>query len=131
MPKDKVVRRPHPRPAAPGVPSPTGEGYARAEFPGQREDLVDERHTTPPNLWRRLHPEARRMRGAPTSAEEVLWQALRDASLGTRFRRQHVIDRFIVDFCSLRERLIVEVDGGVHDAQQERDAERDTRLRAV
>jgi very-short-patch-repair endonuclease len=71
------------------------------------------------------------MRGAPTSAEEVLWQALRDASLGTRFRRQHVIDRFIVDFCSLRERLIVEVDGGVHDAQQERDAERDTRLRAV
>ena len=43
---------------------------------------------------------------------------------GVKFRRQHVIDRYIVDFCSLSIRLIIEVDGPSHEDSQEADAHR-------
>ncbi len=69
------------------------------------------------------------MRSKPTAAEELLWKRLRKQALGVRFRRQQVVDRFIVDFCCLEARLIVEVDGPVHERQSERDAERDAVLR--
>jgi very-short-patch-repair endonuclease len=82
-------------------------------------------------LWPKLEPEAQRMRAEPTEAEGVLWQALRGGKLGARFRRQHAIDRFIVDFVALRPKLIVEVDGGIHETQAGRDAERDASLRAA
>ena len=58
---------------------------------------------------------ARRMRGAPTEAEQTLWNALRRKSLlGLRFRRQRVIGPYIVDFCCLQHHLIVEADGDHH-----------------
>lgn len=41
-----------------------------------------------------------------------------------KFRQQHVIDRFIVDFCSIEDSLIIEVDGQIHDEQIEYDADR-------
>ena len=80
-------------------------------------------------LWRMLKPEAQRMRHAPTPAELALWQRLRGGKLGVRSRRQHAIDRFIVDFVCLPAKLIVEMDGGIHEAQAGQDAERDTILR--
>jgi very-short-patch-repair endonuclease len=50
-----------------------------------------------------------------TDAERRLWTALRDRRLaGYRFRRQHPIGRFIVDFACTRHRLVVELDGGQH-----------------
>ncbi len=58
---------------------------------------------------------ARQMRKEPTEAERVLWQALRRRGAGgMRFRRQRVIGPYIVDFCCLEQRLIVEVDGDHH-----------------
>jgi very-short-patch-repair endonuclease len=55
------------------------------------------------------------MRAAPTPAEEALWNALRDGQLGgLRFRRQHPVSQFVVDFCCSRRRLIIEIDGKVH-----------------
>ena len=80
-------------------------------------------------LWRKLKPEAQRMRRAPTRAEEAMWQRLRGGKLGVRFRRQHAIGRFIVDFVCLPAKLIIELDGGIHQAQAGRDEERDTILR--
>src|SRR3989344_3876059 len=57
-----------------------------------------------------------------TPAEEVLWNALRGRRLhGTKWRRQADIDRFIADFLCPKYRLIVEVDGGIHEQQQEYD----------
>jgi very-short-patch-repair endonuclease len=56
-----------------------------------------------------------------------LWQALRNRKLTRwKFRRQHPIDRYIVDFVTLGGRLIVEVDGVTHGMPGEigRDAER-------
>jgi len=79
---------------------------------------------TPSDLWDKLKPLARQMRHEPTPAENVLWQALRNRRLGIRFRRQHAIGRFIVDFYAHDAGLIVEVDGPIHDDTPEEDAVR-------
>jgi very-short-patch-repair endonuclease len=55
---------------------------------------------------------ARELRDGETVAEELLWKALRDRRLdGFKFRRQHPVGRFVVDFCCLERRLAVELDG--------------------
>jgi len=72
----------------------------------------------------RLLAFARSMRRNPTRREELLWWELRKSQLGARFRRQEVIDRYIVDFACRKHRLIVEVDGDSHE-DRERDARRD------
>ncbi len=58
---------------------------------------------------------ARRLRTVPTDAEIRLWSRLRRKQLeGFRFRRQHPMGRYVVDFFCPDARLIVEVDGGQH-----------------
>ena len=58
------------------------------------------------------------MRRTPTDAEQVPWLALRGRRLaGFKFRRQWTLGSFIVDFCCLERRLIVEADGGQHSAE--------------
>ena len=85
-----------------------------------------------PALWQRLKPLARQMRSEPTPAEHRLWQRLRRRQVnGVKFRRQVPIERFIVDFCSFEIRLIIEVDGPVHDYLQEQDVIRDEYLEGV
>lgn len=61
-----------------------------------------------------LKGRARSMRHEPTPAEAQLWQLLRGNQLGVKFRRQHSIDRYIVDFVCLTHKLIVELDGAGH-----------------
>ena len=61
-----------------------------------------------------LKERARGMRHEATPAEEKLWQNLRGGQLGAKFRRQHSIDRYIVDFVCLSYKLIVELDGVGH-----------------
>jgi len=70
---------------------------------------------------------ARRLRASQTNAEAVLWKALRDRRLARwKFRRQHPIDRYIVDFVTIDGKLIVEIDGATHSTVGEvvHDAER-------
>jgi very-short-patch-repair endonuclease len=75
---------------------------------------------------------ARDFRREPTASERVLWNALRGAALdGRKFRRQQPFGPFVVDFYCAAERLVVEVDGGVHDSQTERDRARQECLQAV
>ncbi len=57
---------------------------------------------------------ARELRNTATDAERALWWVLRDKQLGWRFRRQFVIEPFIVDFACPEARLIIEADGGQH-----------------
>jgi very-short-patch-repair endonuclease len=58
---------------------------------------------------------ARKLRASQTSAEAKLWQALRNRRLARwKFRRQHSINRYVVDFVTLDGKLIVEVDGVTH-----------------
>jgi very-short-patch-repair endonuclease len=65
------------------------------------------------------------MRLAPTTTEALLWAELRGSRLGVAFRRQVVIDEYIVDFCAPSVRLVVEVDGGYHGGRARADARRD------
>ncbi|MDE2854012.1 MAG: DUF559 domain-containing protein [Chloroflexota bacterium] len=67
------------------------------------------------NYYDDIKARARNMRKQPTLAERVLWKKLRNKQVkGYRFRRQHTIDRFIVDFYCRQARLVIEVDGAVH-----------------
>ena len=87
---------------------------------------------SPPEIWDKLRPLARQMRHQPTLEESVIWAQLRGRKFrGLRFRRQHAIGPFIVDFYCHEKRLIVEVDGGIHNSTIERDAMRDEYLNAL
>jgi primosomal protein N' (replication factor Y) len=57
---------------------------------------------------------ARRLRRNTTEAERLLWDALRKDQLGWRFRRQHPIRPYVVDFACVEARLVIEADGGQH-----------------
>lgn len=75
----------------------------------------------------RFRKNARKLRANQTSAEAKLWKVLRNRQLARwKFRRQHPIDRYIVDFVTIDGKLIVEVDGATHSTRAEltRDAVR-------
>ncbi len=64
----------------------------------------------------------RQLRAKQTPAEQVLWEVLRDRRLhGFKFRRQHPLGRYIADFCCPEARLVVEIDGKVHDRPEQKD----------
>ncbi|MCX6379946.1 MAG: DUF559 domain-containing protein [Armatimonadetes bacterium] len=78
-----------------------------------------------------VQESAERLRKQMTPAEQTLWQALRETRFRQwRIRRQHPLGKFILDFCVTSHRLAIEVDGSIHDLQQEHDAERTTMLEA-
>jgi len=75
---------------------------------------------------------ARQFRKQPTKSEALLWEALRNRQLEARkFRRQHPIGPFVVDFLCSEERLIVEVDGPIHESQRSLDAQRQELLESL
>ncbi|WP_086464363.1 endonuclease domain-containing protein [Oceanibaculum nanhaiense] len=68
---------------------------------------------------------ARRFRVEQTEAETALWKRLRNGQLdGVKFRCQHPVGPYTVDFVAIAERLIIELDGGQHAVQQARDERR-------
>jgi very-short-patch-repair endonuclease len=74
---------------------------------------------------------AKELRREVTPAEKLLWQEIRANKLGVRFRRQQVIQGFIVDFYCHRAGLVIEVDGDIHDLQKEEDERREKVLSAL
>ena len=69
------------------------------------------------------------MRQSPTPAEALLWQHLRKSRLaGYKFRRQHIVQTFIVDFYCPAGKLVIEIDGGVHESQKDYDQIREMDL---
>jgi very-short-patch-repair endonuclease len=87
---------------------------------GVRERLSGAIHTS-----ERSDRAARRLRREPTFAERQLWTELRHVK-GIHFRRQAPMGVYVIDFVCHARRLVIEVDGGVHDidAVAQRDAER-------
>jgi very-short-patch-repair endonuclease len=68
---------------------------------------------------------AKDLRKDMTPAEKLLWEHLFNRQLGGfKFRRQHPLGRFITDFYCAEVRLVVEIDGGSHNAQMEQDEQR-------
>ena len=78
-----------------------------------------------PEIRRKMLEIAREFRKEPTKGEAILWQALRGKKLdGVKFRRQQPVGYFIVDFYNSAYRLVLEVDGPIHDNQTEADRAR-------
>ena len=74
---------------------------------------------------------ARRLRAEANTPEQVAWQALRGfRALGFPVRRQHPIAGYVADFAIIKARLVVEIDGSIHDdeAVQAADAERQAEI---
>lgn len=87
----------------------------------------------PPRRFRGTTPEieqaARHLRSQLTPAEAILWQALQRRQLdGLKFRCQHPVGRFILDFYCPMRKLVVEVDGIIHEQQKEYDDARTAHL---
>jgi very-short-patch-repair endonuclease len=67
---------------------------------------------------------ARRLRRAATEVEKEMWLALRELPTEHRFRRQHPIGSYVVDFACPGRNLAIELDGGQHAQQAEEDVAR-------
>lgn len=64
----------------------------------------------------KLYQYGRELRREATPAEKLLWTRLRNRKLnGLKFTRQHPIDKFVVDFYCHQKKLVIELDGEVHD----------------
>src|SRR5206468_1779637 len=77
--------------------------------------------TNTPDQWNNVSAYAKENRRNPTREEELLWEQLRDRKIkNSKFRRQHAIEGYIADFVCLEKKLVVEVDGGYHDAEEQK-----------
>ena len=90
------------------------------------KNIIPGQHVTKEKLQR-----SHELRRDMTSAEKLLWQELRANKPGVHFRRQQIIAGFIVDFYCHKAALVIEVDGDIHDLQQEEDARREKVLREM
>lgn len=70
-----------------------------------------------------LFEKAKELRENMTQAELVLWEYVRQHPLGYKFRRQHPLGIYIVDFYCHKLKLVIEVDGSIHDLQDVKDAD--------
>ena len=125
------VSLPHPPAPSPSERGSHGGAYSLATETNEGansllvEESAEEYHrneafplhlTADKKSWFKSHKQfGQQMRKQPTPAENQLWQALRNRQVaGLKFRRQHAIEQFIVDFICLESSLIIEVDSGVH-----------------
>ena len=109
---------------SPGPSPASGRGEA---YKGPSDRLG---HSKEQKRW--MVDAARRQRETPTRSEAILWERLQRKALdGHKFRRQHPIGRFILDFYCPEKRLAVEVDGAIHASQKGADEERQEQLEAA
>jgi len=80
---------------------------------------------------RELADRRRELRKQSTEAEKLLWQELRNNKLELKFRRQYSIGGYILDFYCSKKRLIVEIDGPIHNSSKEYDSIRDKHFREL
>lgn len=76
--------------------------------------------------------KARYLRKEETRAEKILWQELRDKKIGIKFRRQHPVDMYVLDFYAPKIKLSIELDGSIHNLKEtkEYDTERTNYLKS-
>src|SRR3989449_733223 len=85
---------------------------------GASMTLMDPLRRVPPG---RKFTQARELRCDATSTERFAWSLLHNRGvLGLKFRRQHVLHGFIVDFCCLEAGIVIELDGHVHNTEPQR-----------
>ena len=107
-----------------GGPSPALPSREGAESPLEGEKQRGLWNTADPALYVQLKAKAEEMRNNPTEAESALWEMLRGKNLDAKFQRQHIIGDYIVDFVCLDKQLVVELDGGYHNAPEQQELNR-------
>ncbi|MDO5665779.1 MAG: valine--tRNA ligase [Bacteroidia bacterium] len=105
---------------APSLPPPIGEEQDRESF----NQLTKSKYQTADKaIYGLLKENAKELRRFSTEAENALWEMLRNKNLREKFRRQHIIEGFIVDFVCLSKQLIIEVDGEYHNKPEIKEAD--------
>ncbi len=61
----------------------------------------------------------RKLRKDSTKSERIMWERLRNRQLGVKFRRQYGIGNYIADFCCTEKKLVVEIDGEIHEEKDQ------------
>ena len=100
------------------------EPYIKSPSPSLPEGESDGfgYETADPMLYGRLKELAEHNRANPTLAEERLWEQLKGKKLESfKFRRQHIIGRYIADFVCLSKKLVIEIDGLIHQLPDNRE----------
>lgn len=93
-----------------GIDLPLNAGKKVKKFTdGGYREMAD------PQNYNNLKENAKQMRKEPTEAEKAFWEIATSGRLEAKFRRQHIIGDYIVDFVCFEKKLIVEIDGGYHD----------------
>ena len=89
--------------------------------------------TAYPDSYSTTKQYATENRSQMTDAENILWYKIKQGKLGVSFRRQHIIGDYIVDFICLKQKLIIEIDGGYHQeaTQQTEDKTRQNWLESM
>jgi tRNA modification GTPase len=116
--------------SSPGPSSRGGEGFVA----GDESEKIGKWLTADGKTYSLLKERARELRKHPTEAEAELWPHIRKRQIeDAEFRRQHIIGHFIPDFVALKEKLIIEIDGGYHQLPDVklRDEERQTILEGM
>ncbi len=112
------------------LPSPTGRGAGGEGKAGSEDEARDKgKHKQP--LPTSLKEFARKLRHEQTEAESLMWMLLRDRRLGnTKFRRQHPLEHYVLDFYCHEAKLAIELDGGQHAEAQVCDEKRTAFLKS-
>lgn len=113
--------------------TPKGGTLTHTEKGAATQTVKEQEHwrTANPALYDLLKEYCQRMRNQPTDAERIIWDSLSGKKLeGYKFRKQHIIGSYIADFICLKQNLIIEIDGLIHQLPDNivSDAERTTWL---
>ncbi len=80
--------------------------------------------TADPSLYDLLKDYAKKNRDNPTKAELIIWEFLKSKQLNKiKFRRQHIIGKYIVDFVCLDKMLVIEIDGNIHQLPENKESD--------
>ena len=90
---------------------------------GRVNEIHHKYQTTRPSIYKLLKENQLNRKRQTTEAERALWEQLKTKKLCVNFRRQHIIDEFIVDFVCLSKKLIIEIDGGYHNVPSQKESD--------
>lgn len=90
---------------------------------GRMNEIHAKYQTARPSTYKLLKELQTERKKQTTEAEQILWERLKTKQLEVKFRRQHIIDMFIVDFVCLSKKLILEVDGAYHNTPEQKEAD--------
>ncbi len=113
-----------------GLAHPLAKQEDLNEKDAKKSMIIKDYLLADPFYYKQIKEYALKHRKSPTKAESLLWEKLRNRKEGFKFRRQHIIDKYIADFVCLQKGVIIEIDGSIHQLPEisENDQVRTSRL---